>query len=309
MTFTDYFLEKSGINFNYLLLYSMNASKKYFRFEIPKRDGSQRSIYHPAKKLKEFQRFLVNEIFYKLPTHDCVFSYRKGLSIKNMLLQHKNNNYTLRIDFINFFPSIKNFQIRNILQKYNDLNIFDFTLNELETTSILNIACRNNCLTIGAISSPQISNIILYDFDQAVHEYCTRNDIVYTRYADDLFFSSSKPNILKNILSIIPQILIDLKLNTLKINDKKTIHSSKKHNRTMTGLIITSDNKISIGLEKKNEIKRNLYYLKQGRNNITDKTSIGGYLSYIKSVEGSFFLTLQRKYGHDFINDLMRFKL
>ena len=304
MTFSNFLKTKYKISYDDLLNFSLTASKKYYRFQIDKRNGEKRNIFHPSKKLKVYQKILVNEIFDKFPTHSSVFSYRKGLSIKHMVEKHTYGNYMLRIDFKNFFPSLKSSNIKNLFTEEYCKVLFPFNLTPLDITLISLLVCRNNCLTIGAVSSPQISNILLYEFDLRLNDYCTNNDITYTRYADDLFFSTKVPNILKLVQEKILSIIKEINL-PLTINLSKTINSSKKHNRSMTGLTITSDNKISIGLEKKKEIKKQLYELSKP-DNVINKASLGGYISYIKSVEPTFYNVLKRKYGEGLIHGLIR---
>lgn len=72
----------------------------------------------------------------------------------------------------------------------------------------------------------------------------------------------------------------------------------------MTGSSLTSDNKISIGLKKKQEIKHQLYELLKPNNTI-NKSYLGGYISYIKSVEPNFYNILKRKYGANLIHSLI----
>ena len=278
--------------YDQLVKLSKNASKRYKTYTIKKRDNTDRVIHHPSKELKECQRFLIKEIFSKFPIHSNVFSYRKDISIKNMAEKHKKNNYLLRIDFENFFPSLKNNNIKNHL-KYR---LLDDNIN-----LITSIVCRNGKLTIGAPSSPIISNILLFDFDKKMTEFS--KDITYSRYADDLFFSTNEQNLLKEISPYMKKFLKIFHID-LKINNKKYINTSKKHKRAITGLIITSDNKISIGRKKKRYIKSLVF--KYANNQIlpNDLNYLKGYLSFVKSVDNCFLKILEKKYSKDIIDEL-----
>jgi RNA-directed DNA polymerase len=111
-------------------------------------------------------------------------------------------------------------------------------------------------MTIGAPSSPLLSNILMYEFDLNVHEWCRNRGIIYTRYADDMFFSTNRANLLKEAETFVLH-----KVNTiscphnLEINHKKTRHVSKKGRRNITGLVITSSGEISVGRKRKRYIK------------------------------------------------------
>ena len=87
-------------------LIATTASHRYKVYRIRKRTGGTREISHPSKELKGLQRWLVLRVFSRLPIHDSVYSYRNGLSIRDHAEVHKRNNYLIRIDLKDFFPSI-----------------------------------------------------------------------------------------------------------------------------------------------------------------------------------------------------------
>lgn len=291
-TFNNYLREECSIDYFSLYLFSLNASHKYKVYSIPKRNGNLRVIHHPAKELKKYQRLLSKIIFAKLPIHSAVFSYRKNISIKDLAVFHKDNRFLIRIDLTDFFHSITAKNIREYLLK--NLSNFDFELTNNDITLINSIVCRFDSLTIGAPSSPIISNTLLYEFDVAMSQFCT--DVKYSRYADDLYFSCSKPDILKSVIPFIKDFLSKYYIK-LEINEDKNIFTSKKRKRTITGLVLTSDNKVSIGKDKKNEIKTLIYKYKQGIILEKDLSYLKGYLSYVKSVESEFLVALNKKYG------------
>ena len=66
--------------------------------------------------------------------------------------------------------------------------------------------------------------------------------VKYTRYADDLFFSTREPNVLKQIEKEVNSIVSNLSVPAkLTVNSKKTRHSSKKGARHVTGIVLGSD--------------------------------------------------------------------
>ena len=304
MTFKIMLEDEFKKTFKEVYIYSKKASYRYHRFSIPKGNGSgDRTIYHPSKELKKYHYFLIKNIFSQFPTSKYVFSYKKNTSIRDLAKVHKNNNFLLRIDFKDFFPSITAFNIIKLLQVGNDEKYFDYILTTDEMILIKMIVCRFNKLTIGAPTSPIISNVLLYDFDKKIAKFCKKKEIVYGRYADDLYFSTNMPNVLSEIKDHIISVLKKEQLY-FDINNDKTIMTSKKRKRIIAGLFITSENKISIGKEKKDSIKKHIYNITK-KNNLDSVAYVGGYLSYIKSVEPKFLKTLKRKYGEDNINKLM----
>ena len=83
------------------------APHRYKVFYIPKKQaGRFREIAQPAYELKKIQNWLVDHLNDRLPTHDCAVAYRKGRGIKYNAIQHAGKRYVLKMDLINFFPSI-----------------------------------------------------------------------------------------------------------------------------------------------------------------------------------------------------------
>lgn len=151
-------------------------------------------------------------------------------------------------------------------------------------------------LSIGAPSSPYISNFLMYSFDQELSNYCNQNGISYTRYADDLTFSTNKSEILFNIPERVRKLLIILYGQKIQINQFKTAFSSKKHNRHVTGLTITNENSVSIGRAKKRYIKHLVHKSIEEEISVEGLNYLKGYLGFIQHVEPKFLMALERKY-------------
>src|SRR5690606_25931992 len=90
-----------------LLKFSATAPHRYKVYEIPKRSGKgTRTIAHPSKELKFIQRIIVSFLKKSLPIHKSAYAYRAGLGIKDNALIHAKNQFILKLDFKDFFPSI-----------------------------------------------------------------------------------------------------------------------------------------------------------------------------------------------------------
>ncbi|OOF66465.1 hypothetical protein BKL51_01320 [Rodentibacter sp. Ppn85] len=86
--------------------------------------------------------------------------------------------------------------------------------------------------------------------------------ITYTRYADDIIFSTNSVNILFNIPKIVESLLHDIYQGDISLNKEKTVFFSKVHNRHVTGIRLSNDSKLSIGRYKKGYylLKYNIIY-------------------------------------------------
>lgn len=75
----------------------------------------------------------------------------------------------------------------------------------------------------------------------------------------------------------------------------------------MTGLVLSSENKVSIGREKKRKLKALVHQYTLNKLNPDSVANLRGQLSFIKSVEPSFITSLQNKYGREALLNLTGF--
>ncbi|MEP3120268.1 MAG: retron St85 family RNA-directed DNA polymerase [Nisaea sp.] len=283
-----------------------NASTRYKIYEIPKRGqaGRKRQIAHPSRELKALQRWISRVIFDRLPVHYAATAYRKGSGIKENAERHRNSLYTNRYDFSNFFPSFHQNNVEGFI--YNELAKVGQYLDEENLTFIGNIVCRHGRLSIGAPSSPIITNAMMFDFDQHLFDYCRSNDLIYTRYADDLFISSYERGKLNKLEPKIAAIKRDIPHLTLRLNRSKTAYLSKKYARRITGIIITPDHRLSIGRERKREIKSLVHRWIRSKLKPEELFYMRGLLAFARDIEPTFETSLREKYGNRVIDEILR---
>ncbi len=281
------------------------APRRYNSYEIPKRTSGTRKIAQPTRKLKDYQRIIVSIFENNFLIHDCCMAYMKGKDIKTNALIHSGNTFFLKMDFTDFFNSITpKLFFEGCERQKIDLNWVD-----KETLEKILFWCEKKyskelALSIGAPSSPFISNFVMYSFDEVLNDYCKNNGITYTRYADDLTFSTNTSGILFSVPDIVRGTLLRFYGTKIKINQFKTAFSSKKHNRHVTGLTITNDNTISIGREKKRYIKHLVHNFIEERITLEDLSYLRGYLGFIKYVEPNFLISLEQKYTQNVIQKI-----
>lgn len=275
------------------------ASHRYKEYTIPKRRGGRRTIHHPARELKLVQRWLLQNVLVNLPVHAVATAYRKGSSIRQNAEMHVANNYILRIDFQDFFPSLKGSDVVAILKSHQQI-LSQSEVTDEDIEFMRRIVCRHGVLTIGAPTSPLLSNAIMFEFDETWSRRANAAQITYTRYADDLYFSTNQPNVLRDILEGVQKYLDGGKVPALSINKQKTAFSSRKRRRLSTGLVLTSDRKVSIGRDKKRMLKSLVQKLKHGNLQAEQVASLRGWIAHLGSVEPMFVDALRRKYNLDF---------
>lgn len=281
-----------------IALFVKKSPYKYKVYSIPKRSGrGQRIIAQPSSELKIVQRMVLDKFLKGLPVHPCAMAYRDGVGIKQNASAHVSNSYLLKMDFSDFFPSIKSQDLlMHVQQHLGEIAGLD----KICLQKIFFWMKRGDPvpkLSIGAPSSPFLSNTIMYEFDCLLHDWCSKNQITYTRYADDLTLTTNVKDILREAPKVVFQILKSLDYPRLSVNHEKTVFSSKKHNRHVTGLVLTNDGKVSLGRDKKREIKTLVFLFGQNKLSPEGISYLNGYISHIKNVEPGFYCSLVKKFG------------
>ena len=284
---------------SFLIKLAATASHRYKEYTIPKKSGGVRTIHHPARELKLVQGWLLQNVLTRLPVHEAATAYQAGSSIRRNAERHVQHNYLLRVDFREFFPSLRGRDVLAVLEG-NRQRLAAGDVTEADITFIKLIVCRGNSLTIGAPTSPQLSNAIMFGFDESWSRRMQLLEVAYTRYADDLYFSTNHPNVLQGVLRELRDSLQGGGPPDLRINEQKTVFSSRKRRRLAAGLVLTSDRRISIGRHKKRILKSLVWRLKRRELKPDEVAGLRGWISYLRSVEPAFLLSLQRKYALDF---------
>jgi RNA-directed DNA polymerase len=280
------------------------AQFRYKVYQIPKHKPNQfRTIAQPAPEVKLIQRWLTDNIFTALPIHRSATAYRQGISIGDHAGKHAAKRFLLKMDFKNFFPSIAVQDIHKHLTKYGNLSTSDIT-------SVCRLVCwrRRNTgdlvLSIGAPSSPVLSNTVLFDFDKQVAKIAQSKKVLYSRYADDLAFSTNCKGVLTGIHAEICELCERLEYPRLKINTEKTVFTSKAYRRSLVGLVLTPDGETSLGRDKKRRIRNQIYRFSNGNLDDEDISILRGALAHAWSVEPSFIYSLLRQRGEDVFKTL-----
>lgn len=282
---------------------------QYKHYQIPKRTGGLRDIYHPTPNLKAVQRWLVSNCFVNLPVHPSVHSYRKGIGIRKHASYHSHSNFLLRLDFSDFFPSVDSRWLEEFLLSHAQKGTLGIEPEAIPT--VIRLVCRFNknddslALTIGAPSSPILTNAILFEVDSIATERCAELSCRYTRYADDIYLSSCEKNKLCDAEKEIRRIFSEI-APQLRFNEQKTINTSKKGRRVVTGVTLTTDRKLSVGREMKRSVKTQVFLSLRGELPVGEKSRLCGLIAYIRDIEPDFYDSLCRKFGAESIDNLHR---
>lgn len=281
---------------DYLWRVVLSASHRYKTYTIPKRTGGVRTINHPARELKLLQYWVLDNVCSRLRVHDAATAYRTGLNIRDHAAIHVQQSYLLKVDFRDFFPSIRRTDVLRVLREHVEV-LTGVLEGDQDRELVCRIVCKGDQLTIGAPTSPTLSNAVMFDFDTRWAARSRELGVVYSRYADDLYFSTSTANILSGLLAELRQDLQQRVSPRLSINNEKTAFGSRKRSRLVTGLVLTPAFRISLGRDRKRLMKSLVFSFLRGGLSKQQSDSLRGLIAYARSVEPSFVETLRNKYG------------
>lgn len=282
-----------GLPPKFIWNFAQGASYAYKSYSVRKADGGYRTIDHPSKQLKAMQRWLVSSVIEKLPIHSSAMAYRKKRSIFDNASAHAASRYLLRMDCKDFFPSITDDDVKQFIQTrpglFSGWDTYDIEV-------FCKLVCKQHKLAIGAPSSPGLSNAICYDMDAQLAELSGKQNVTYTRYADDLFFSTSVPDLLRAFQTDVEGVVSRLTLPAnLTINPDKTRYSSKRRTRRVTGIVLGSDGQPYVGRHLKRRIRAMIHKLDSLDGNT--RASLAGLLAYAVGFDPEFMNSLIKKYS------------
>ena len=288
----------------------------YSSYLIPKKKGGNRQIEAPGSELK----FLQSQINYFLQHYYLTLKPKNvhGFVIKDVtdnsafnIIEnarlHIKSKYVLTIDLKDFFSSIS---ANRIFQLFSS-DLFDYSENIAKAFTFL--CTYKGVLPTGSPTSPVLSNFVCLELDKALLSFCEENQVTYSRYADDLTFSSEVPfteNLTFQIRSVIEG-------NRFKINEKKVRIKSSNRKQIVTGLVV--NDKVNINRKTLKMLRAILHDCKVNgvenaiRNhykingNLTDelkskfKNKLNGHINFIRQVRSDDSIYQKFKFEYDVI--------
>lgn len=174
------------IKYNQMMwcVYRVPLAGRYAKFSLPKRSGGNRTIMAPVSTLKIIQRKLSQVLGAVYKPKPSAHGFLQGRSIVTNAKQHARSRYVLNLDLKDFFPSINYGRVRGMFMG------IPYNRNAKVSTLLAAICCAENQLPQGAPTSPVVSNMICAKMDSQLQRLAEENRCFYTRYADDITFST-----------------------------------------------------------------------------------------------------------------------
>lgn len=243
---------------------------RYCQFKIKKKTSGFRQITAPRNRSFMMLLQAVNELFKAHYTpSDYAMGFTKGRSVVDNASMHLGQNYVLNIDLQDFFPSIEQPRVWKRLQ----LPPFNFSR---EIASLLAGFCSMRktrkdkeygildeyayVLPQGAPTSPIITNMICDTLDRRLAGLAKRFGLRYSRYADDITFSSMH-NVYHKDSEFWKELKRIIEEQHFTINPHKTRLQKRGGRQEVTGLIISE--KVNVTRKYVREIRNLLFIWKQ----------------------------------------------
>lgn len=248
-------------------------SKRYQTFKIRKKSGSFRTIHAPCDGLKAILKCL-NFVLQSIHTpHKNAMGFVPGKSIVDNARNHVDQNYVYNLDLKDFFPSVDQARVRGRLM------VAPFHLNTTEERkklcSIIAILCCNrmeverwdkteniwatkteNVLPQGAPTSPTVTNIICERMDIQLTKLAALFNCKYSRYADDITFSSMH-NVYQKGGEFVTSLVEIIQAQNFHIQETKTRLQKRGYKQEVTGLIVNE--KVNVDQRYVKELRHWLY--------------------------------------------------
>jgi len=260
---------------NILYAIANNPKKYYTKKYILKKDETKRKLLVPNSYLKNIQKNILNNVLYGLTPSKYVTSYLKNKSLKDNAIPHQNKRIVLKLDIKDFFNTIDFEMIYESLPNY----IFPPSVKVL----LIKLCTYDDYLPQGAPTSPMLSNIVLKNFDNYIGYYCTKENISYSRYCDDLTFSGDFNS--KKLKNKVKCFLETLGFN---LNEAKTKVIKKEQRQTVTGLVVNK--KVNVPISYRKKIRQEMYYLK--------KYGLDSHLKRINVSKNNYLLSLRGRINY-----------
>ena len=238
-----------GISARTLYAVSNNLSKHYHKVSLPKKRGGHRNLSVPDKVLKSIQRRIADILLIHMPVSRYAKAYRFGSSTLRNAKHHIGKHVVLKLDILHFFDSIRYSTVKD--------KVFPEEIYEEPLRILLTMLCYyKDTLPQGAPSSPAITNIILYEFDELIGKWCQDQGISYTRYCDDMTFSGDF-----DPTEVIQYVKSELKGMGFLLNEQKTRIQHTGQRQSVTGIVVNE--KLSIPADYRRKLRQEIYYCRK----------------------------------------------
>ena len=251
IVYNDIYALSEDLGVSPKILYSLSnqISKHYHTVSIPKKNGGCRKLSVPDDLLKYVQRQINKVLLCYMPSSVYATAYEYGKSILSNAQPHIGKRYMLKLDIDDFFGTVKYTRVKD--------SAFPREHFAENLRILLARLCYNGeGLPQGAATSPKIANLVLSNFDERIGIWCADRGIAYTRYCDDMTFSSDMP-----LAGVYKHARDELFKEGFLLNKSKTRYIDSDHRQQVTGIVVNNSPKVATEYQKK--IRQEIYYCRK----------------------------------------------
>ena len=247
---SEHFSELVGFKLSYIKTVVQYPKSFYWIYKIKKHSGGNREINSPLPNLKQIQYWILENILNTQKVSPYAKAFVHGKKLKENVRFHRNRKVVIKFDVNNFFGSIHLGFIKEIFRFLGYVNpVADL---------LAMLCCLDDVLPQGAPTSPCLSNLFMTDFDSHIAEYCKEHALYYTRYADDLTFSSDSEIDEVELKKIVKQ---ELNAKGLQLNNEKTKVMHRNTRQVVTGIVVNQ--RLQVDKDKRRKIRQEVFYIKK----------------------------------------------
>lgn len=238
-----------GIPVKTLYAVSSNLNRHYRTVQIPKKSGGLRKLSVPDEILKRIQRQITDVLLVHMPISRYASAYRFGSTTLKNARPHVGRPLLLKLDILHFFDSIRYSAVKDAA--------FPPEIYANGIRILLAMLCYyKDALPQGAPSSPAITNILLFEFDETMGAWCRERSISYTRYCDDMTFSGDfEP---REVISFVRE---ELRKLGFLLNEQKTHIQRAGQRQSVTGIVVNEKPNVSAACRRK--LRQEVYYCRR----------------------------------------------
>jgi len=294
----------------------------YRTFSIRKRSGGWRHINVPQFGLLRVQKYIDHFILSKIADSRYSFAFTSKTSIKDCAYRHLGCKWLIKTDLRHFFESLSEIQAYRVFTEVSYNNLVSFELARL-CTKVLPVTAKkyskpnwrysrhifrysfykDQCNRIGhlpqgAPTSPRLSNLIVRGLDCEIAEVADEYHLTYTRYADDMTFSTGSScfskkkgcDFINKIYSLLPKY-------GLRPHPQKAQIVPPGARKIVLGLLVDGD-KVRLTKHFRSNLECHLYYsVKDPISHATNrgfasvlglKNYVNGLLAYANQIDPDY---------------------
>ena len=254
---------QTGASYGFLRSIVERNTDPYADLSIKRRNGRRmREISIPNSILMEVQRWILHKVLAPLPTHHNSYAYTAGKSILHCAQKHLGAKWIIKLDIRDFFPSINEAQAYAVFERAGYQPLVSLEMARICTRYAGHVSYLNpkryratpeyttirvyrrpllGFLPQGAPTSGALANLVANALDMKLTDLASNHGLVYTRYADDLIFSSIDAFDREAVVNIVMAARKALRSERFVMHEQKTSILPPGARKLVLGLLVDGD--------------------------------------------------------------------